>query len=80
MMRAPLTKFEHLSRSKRYWHFHFFNSPHRGKLFFNPEKDGLDIEYELDDDAIKASQALDRFQKANGGEIIPPSVQITGTN
>ena len=36
-------------------------------------------EYDLDDDAISASQALlDRFQQANGGEIIPPDVQITG--
>ena len=80
MMRAPLTKFEHLFPDlNAIGTFIFSNSPHRGKLYFNPEKDGLEIEYELDDDAIKASQALlDRFQKANGGEIIPPSVQITG--
>jgi cholesterol oxidase len=80
MMRAPLTKFEHLFPDlNAIGTFIFSNSAHRGKLTFNKETDKLGIEYELDDEAIKASQALlERFQEANGGEIIPPSVQITG--
>lgn len=80
MMRAPLTKFDRLFPDHNaIGTFIFSNSHHRGRLTFNKETNGLDIEYELDDDAFSASQALlDRFQQANGGEIIPPDVQITG--
>jgi cholesterol oxidase len=80
MMRAPLTKFDRLFPDHNaIGTFIFSNSHHRGRLTFNKETNGLDIDYELDDDAISASKALlDRFQQANGGEIIPPDVQITG--
>jgi len=80
MMRAPLTKFDRLfPEHNAIGTFIFSNTHHRGKLSYNHETDGLDIDYELDLDAIKASEALlERFQKANGGEIIPPDVQITG--
>ena len=80
MMRAPLTKFERLFPNlNALGTFIFSNSHHRGRLTFNKLTDGIDIDYELDTEAIEASQALlDRFQKANGGQIIPPDVQITG--
>ena len=80
MMRAPLTKFETLFPNlNALGTFIFSNSPHRGRLIFNKDADDIDIEYELDDEAIQASQSLlERFQKANGGEITPPDVQITG--
>lgn len=80
MMRAPLTKFERLFPDfNALGTFIFSNSHHRGRLTFNKDTDGLDIDYELDNEATEASQALlDRFQVANGGQIIPPDVQITG--
>ncbi len=80
MMRAPLTKFDRLfPEHNAIGTFIFSNTHHRGKLSYSNETDGLNIDYELDLDAIKASEALlERFQKANGGEIVPPDVQITG--
>ena len=80
MMRAPLTKFERLFPGlNALGTFIFSNSNHRGRLSYNKETDSLNIEYEVDNGAIEASQALlDRFQKANGGQIIPPDVNITG--
>jgi cholesterol oxidase len=80
MMRAPLPRFEQdFPNLNCIGTFIFSNSTHRGTLSYDKETDGLQIDYELDDGAIKASMALlERFRAANGGEIIPPSVKITG--
>jgi cholesterol oxidase len=80
MMRAPLTKFEHLFPDlDAIGTFIFSNSPHRGKLTYDLATNQIGIDYELDADAIKAAESLlERFQACNGGDIVPPSVQITG--
>lgn len=80
MMRAPLTNFEHLFPDlNAIGTFIFSNSSHRGRLAYDVETNQISIDYELDLDAIKAAEALlERFQTANGGDIVPPSVQITG--
>lgn len=80
MMRAPLPRFEQdFPNLNCIGTFIFSNSTHRGTLKYDKETEGLQIDYELDDGAIKASMALlERFRAANGGEIVPPSVKITG--
>jgi cholesterol oxidase len=80
MMRAPLTNFEHLFPDlNAIGTFIFSNSSHRGRLTYDVDANQIGIEYELDLEAIKAAEALlERFQTANGGDIVPPSVQITG--
>ena len=80
MMRAPLTNFEHIfPELNAIGTFIFSNSSHRGRLSYDIETDRIIIDYELDLEAIKAAEALlERFQIANGGDIVPPSVKITG--
>jgi cholesterol oxidase len=80
MMRAPLTNFEHLFPDlNAIGTFIFSNSSHRGRLTYDVDSNQIGIEYELDLEAIKAAEALlERFHTANGGDIVPPSVQITG--
>lgn len=80
MMRAPLTSFEHLFPDlNAIGTFIFSNSSHRGRLTYDVDANQIGIEYELDLEAVKAADALlERFQTANGGDIVPPSVQITG--
>jgi len=80
MMRAPLPRFEQdYPDLNSIGTFIFSNSSHRGCLSYDCENDKIKIDYDIDAGALEASMALlNRLKEANGGEIIPPSVKITG--
>ena len=80
MMRAPLSRFEYdFPDLNSMGTFIFSNSNHRGTFTYDTKSESIQIDYGLDQKALDASSfLLDRFKDANGGEIVPPSVQITG--
>jgi len=80
MMRAPLTRFENdYPDLNVLGTFIFSNSKHRGKFTYDTKSENIKIDYALDQKAVEASSLLlKRFQEANGGDIVGPSVQITG--
>lgn len=80
MMRAPLPRFENdYPDLNVLGTFIFSNSKHRGEFTYDAESENIKIDYSLDQKALEASSLLlKRFQESNGGEIVGPSVQITG--
>jgi len=80
MMRAPLTRFaQDFPEHNAIGTFIFTNTKHRGTIKYDPDADGITIDYDIDEDSIRAATSLlERFQSANGGDIVPPAVKITG--
>ena len=80
MMRAPLTRFaQDFPEHNAIGTFIFTNTKHRGMISYNAETDRISIDYDIDEESIRAAtNLLERFQSANGGDIVPPAVKITG--
>jgi len=80
MMRAPLTRFANdYPDLNAIGTFIFTNNRHRGTMAYDGETDGISVQFDVDEDSLLAAKSLlERFKAANGGEIIPPTVKITG--